>query len=73
MTKSDKLLIEALQVLNPTQLDQLIEIAEKLGISIGEAVVVAIREHLALMSREERAEAVQQFMDETEIDLEEIY
>jgi len=73
VTDRDKLLFEALQCLDAALLDPLMLAAQKRGLSIGDTVALAMRERLALMSQEERAEAVQQFMDEAGIDLEEIY
>ena len=72
MTDRDKLLVEALQALRLTQLDRLIETAQKRGLSIGEAVALAMRERLALMSWEERAQVVQQFKEKSGIDLDQI-
>jgi hypothetical protein len=72
VTDRNKLLVEALQALRPTQLDRLMRSAQKRGLSIGEVVALAIRKRLALMSWEERTEVVQQFKEESGIDLEEI-
>jgi hypothetical protein len=68
----DKLLIEALQTLDPTRLDLLMRTSDKLGLSIGEAIALAMRERLALMSWEERTKVIQQFKEESGIDLDQI-
>jgi hypothetical protein len=71
MTNADRLLLTVLEDAHPDQLAPLLAIAQNKGISVGEAVVMAMRGLLAGMTPQEREEAIWVFRRDG-IDLEEI-
>jgi hypothetical protein len=71
MTNADKLLAACLEDIRSDQLGPLLAIAQKKGLSLGEAVVEAMRLLLECMTPQEREEAIWVFRRDG-IDLEEL-
>jgi hypothetical protein len=71
MTDADRLLLAALEDMHPGQFAPLLRIAEQKGITVGEAVVMAMRLYLASKTPQERAEAIAVFKRDG-IELEEL-
>jgi hypothetical protein len=70
MTNADRFLIAMLEDMRRDQLDPLLRIAEQKGISVGDAVLEAMRGWLECITPQERAETIEVF-ERDGIDLEE--
>jgi hypothetical protein len=72
MTDRDRLLILTLENVDSVRLQKLLRHTEQTGRSISEVIAAGVRQHLDGLNWEERRETVEQFVEETGIDLEEL-